>query len=129
MRVTSSIRDFISGEISAKYDAKLRAQFSGYEAKKEVLRAEIEAIAAEANEKALAACAAAGFTPELGRYNRSLICVNNTPCDAETERKIGNMRSEYMLRARRHTDQVRFDLEIGDAKKDEIRAIIDAIEV
>lgn len=134
MKVTQAIRDYIYGEIQAKYDAKLDAEFGAYIAKKDELAKLAQVIIDKANEDILALCKDNGFSPDSysGSYrSRSsrFVSGSSSPYDGDTEDRMHEMRRDFNSRISRKVNEVCFDLEIGGAKKEEIRGILDSIEV
>lgn len=127
MKVTQAIRDYIYQEINAKYKAKLDEEFAGYLASCEEMAAKISAVVDRANKEIADLCEEGGFSSRYG--GACQVSRRDEPVILETQGRMERRRMEYRDRVSQKVNQICFDLEIGEAKKEEIRAILDGIEV
>ena len=136
MRVTKVIREYVEREVAKKFEAAFKvAEEIGNPAVKEVREA-IEAIADEANERAIALAKEKGVFDSNG-YDESRIVLiayhnydaNRHVTDTAVNKERGAKLAELRDKQKKAVEDILISLELGEATKNELRDLIEKVEV
>lgn len=130
MRVTKLIREYVEDSVRQKFKPEKEKVWKEYNERIEDLRAEIQKIADEANEKAVAIAREAGFYLDSPYDSSTLIrmfdrYLGNREIEAELREKDREIRD----RERDTVANVLLGLELGQTDKTELESVLAAIEV
>ena len=129
MRVTKAIRDYVEAEINKKYDDAANEIGKEYFAEKEQVEKEIRKIMQEASAKAEEYAVSKGFTTRNCYRSSCLFSFDGGIGKQELENNIYATRRELQMKAKSKTNQVLFDLEMGETNKAKLREVLDNIAV
>ena len=130
MRVTKLIREYVEESVRQKFKPEKEKVWKEYNEKIEDLRDEIQKIADEANEKAVALAREAGLYSENEYDSGTLIRMYSRYLgDREIEAKLRKEDCELRDREKDTVSGILLRLELGQTDKAELEDVLAAIEV
>ena len=128
MRVSKAIREYVEEEIYKKYSDAANEIGKDYYEAKEQAKEMVEEIMKEASSKAETYLKDLGYDVMYGYRDNCLFSLNGSFLKNE-EREINDKRNELRSKSRAKARQILFDLEMGEANKNELREILDNITI
>jgi len=129
MRVTKAIREYVEETIKEKYRIKIDEIGKDYQQARDDVEAELNKILAEANEKAKNYLNDVNFDCVDYRVSCNPFGRRGRVCQPEMEDINAKERSSWMAKCEAKVKQVLFDLEMGETAKNELKDLLDKIEV
>lgn len=129
MRVTKAIREYVEETIKEKYRIKIDEIGKDYQQARNGVEAELDKILAEANEKAKNYLNDVNFDCVDYRVSCNPFGRRGRVCQPEMEDINAKERSSWMAKCEAKVKQVLFDLEMGETAKNELKDLLDKIEV
>lgn len=132
MRITSTIRDYVTNEITEKFDARLSEVGKQYEADREELCQKLTDLRNEAAAKADEIAREMGFERRvLWNGNRpQVFSLDYNAYERPEECKmIDDTRTALNNRRRKIINDILVSLELGETTKGELKSVMDSIEV
>ena len=132
MRITNTIRDYVTNEITEKFNARLSEVGKQYEADREKLCQKLTDLCNEATAKADEIARGMGFERRVlwnGNHPQILKIDYNAYERPEECKMIDDTRAALNNRRRKIIDDILISLELGETTKGELKSVMDSIEV
>lgn len=128
MRVSKAIREYVESEIYNKYREASEEIGKEYFDQKNQAKEMVEEIMHEASDKAMQYLKDLGYEISMGYRDNGIFHVSGSfqkPIESEIHAK----RQELMSKSREKARKVLFDLEMGDADKQQLKDILDNLTI
>ena len=129
MKVTKFIKEYVQQEITKKFNDKVNSLHKDYWEERDELLSKIDAVVAEANEKAEKLISEAGFEYSSNRYGYSRLVTRGSAniLKPDVEKAFSDERERLKEERYKAERDLLLTLELGVSSKEELTELLDSV--